>query len=84
MIAEASHAAVSPEGLAIEAKDVPDAQNIIADWLGDIGISGLYEENETAILFRAPWRIWGSTISYSSAMLVGRSTEDCQHLHGKL
>lgn len=49
VIAEASHAAVSPEGLAIEAKDVPDAQNAIADWLEDIGISGLSEGNENAI-----------------------------------
>lgn len=49
VIAEASHGLVSPEGLAIEAKDVPDAQNTIADWLEDIGISGLSEENETAI-----------------------------------
>ncbi|MGN0630676.1 MAG: flavodoxin, partial [Ruminococcus sp.] len=32
VIAEASHAAVSPEGIAIEAANVPAAQNTIADW----------------------------------------------------
>ena len=50
VIADASHAAVSLEGLAIEAKDVSDAQNTIADWLEDIGISGLSGKTETAIL----------------------------------
>ena len=49
VIADASHAAVSPEGLAIEAKDVPEAQNTIADWLEDIGISGLSKKEETVI-----------------------------------
>ncbi|MGN0317861.1 MAG: flavodoxin [Candidatus Fimousia sp.] len=39
VIADASHATVSPEGIAIEAKDVPTAQNTVADWLTDIGIS---------------------------------------------
>ena len=48
VIADASHAAVSPEGLALEAKDVPEAQNTIADWLEDIGISGL-SKKETVI-----------------------------------
>lgn len=38
-IAEASHAAVSLEGIAIEAKDVPNAQDIVSSWLADIGIS---------------------------------------------
>lgn len=49
VIAETSHAATSPEGLAIEAKDVPNAKNTITDWLDDIGISSLSEKNETAI-----------------------------------
>ena len=49
VIAEASHAAVSQEGLAIEAKDVPDAHNTIADWLEDIGIFDSSEKSETAI-----------------------------------
>ncbi len=48
-IAEASHAAVSPEGIAIEAKDVPGAQDTVADWLTDIGISGSAEQTETLI-----------------------------------
>lgn len=43
VIAEASHAAVSPDGIAIEAKDVPDAKDTVTDWLADIGISGLRE-----------------------------------------
>lgn len=38
-IAEASHAAVSLEGIAIEAKDVPNAQDTVSSWLADIGIS---------------------------------------------
>lgn len=38
-IAEASHAAVSLEGIAIEAKDVPNAQDAVSSWLADIGIS---------------------------------------------
>lgn len=39
-IAQASHAAVSPEGIAIEAKDVPGAQDTVNAWLGTIGMSG--------------------------------------------
>ena len=37
-IADASHAAVSLDGIAIEAKDVPGAQDTVSDWLADIGI----------------------------------------------
>lgn len=51
-IAEASHAAVSPDGIAIEAKDVPAAQDTVNEWLEAIGISGssdLAEHGETAI-----------------------------------
>jgi len=58
-IAEASHAAVSPEGIAIEAKDVPAAQDTVNEWLEAIGVSGssglaaddrsLAEQGETAI-----------------------------------
>lgn len=50
-IAEASHAAVSLDGLAIEAVNVPDAQNTVEKWLTDIGISGSdsEEQKETAI-----------------------------------
>ena len=51
----ASHAAVSPEGLAIEAKDVPGAKAAVAEWLDSIGISsvdtneGQMQGNETLI-----------------------------------
>ena len=52
-IADASHAAVSLDGIAIEAKDVPNAQETVSDWLADIGISGSQEQDtakgETAI-----------------------------------
>ena len=52
-IADASHAAVSLDGIAIEAKDVPNAQDTVSDWLADIGISGSQEQDtakgETAI-----------------------------------
>ena len=58
-IAEASHAAVSPEGIAIEAKDVPAAQDTVNEWLEAIGVSGssglaaddrsFAEQGETAI-----------------------------------
>lgn len=51
-IAEASHAAASPDGIAIEAKDVPAAQDTINEWLKAIGIShgsGSAEQKETAI-----------------------------------
>ncbi len=51
-IREASHAAESPEGLAIEAKDVPTAGNTVAAWLEEIGITreSIGAENEeTAI-----------------------------------
>lgn len=51
-IAEASHAAVSPDGIAIEAKDVPAAQDTVNAWLEAIGISGgsgLAAHGETAI-----------------------------------
>lgn len=51
-IREASHAAESPEGLAIEAEDVPTAGNTVAAWLEEIGITreSIGAENEeTAI-----------------------------------
>lgn len=51
-IREASHAAQSPEGLAIEAKDVLTARNTVAAWLEKIGIAkeSVGEEiKETAI-----------------------------------
>ena len=46
-IADASHAAVSLDGIAIEAKDVPGAQETVSDWLADIGISGTQEQDTT-------------------------------------
>lgn len=48
-IAEVSHAAVSLDGIAIEAKDVPNAKDTVAVWLTDIGISEPSEQTETAI-----------------------------------
>lgn len=51
-IQEASHAAQSPEGLAIEAKDVSAAKDTVGAWLENIGVTGesTEEENvETAI-----------------------------------
>lgn len=51
-IQEASHAAESPEGLAIEAKDVPSAAGTVAAWLEEIGVMGESveaESDETAI-----------------------------------
>lgn len=47
--AEASGAAVTLDGIAIEAKDVPDAQEEISDWLKKIGISAVSERTETDI-----------------------------------
>lgn len=49
VIAEASHAADSLEGLAVEAKDVSEAQNTVIDWLASIGISTSEKQEETAI-----------------------------------
>lgn len=51
-IHEASHAAESPEGLAIDAKDVPSATGTVAAWPTKIGVmeKGVEEESkETAI-----------------------------------
>lgn len=51
-IQEASHAAESPEGLAIEAKDVPASGDTVAAWLESIGMTGESagaENGETAI-----------------------------------
>lgn len=51
-IREASHAAESPDGLAVEAKDVLTAENTVAAWLEEIGIRGKSvgtEMTETAI-----------------------------------
>lgn len=45
-IREASHAAELPEGLAIEAKDVPAAGDTVVAWIKEIGI---VRETETAI-----------------------------------
>lgn len=47
-IREASHAAESPDGLAIEAKDVPSAGDTVAAWLESIGITGESTGTETA------------------------------------
>ncbi|MDE6387070.1 MAG: hypothetical protein K2L82_04575 [Lachnospiraceae bacterium] len=52
-IREASHAAVSPDGLAIEAKDVPSAKSTVTEWLSAVGMTtqtGMETVNaETAI-----------------------------------
>lgn len=51
-IREASHAAESPDGLAIEAKDVPTSGDTVAVWLESIGMTGENvgaENGETAI-----------------------------------
>lgn len=48
-VAEVSGAVVSLDGIAIEAKDVPNAQEEIADWLQKIGISTVGEKTETDI-----------------------------------
>lgn len=51
-IREASHAAESPEGLAIEAKDISSAENTVSAWLEEIGMmkeSVGTENTETAI-----------------------------------
>ncbi|MDO5110957.1 MAG: cyclophilin-like fold protein [Clostridia bacterium] len=48
-IAAASHAAASPDGIAIEAKDVLDAQETVSDWLTAIGMLTSKERTETAI-----------------------------------
>lgn len=48
-ILEASHAAVSLEGVAIEAQDVPEAQDTIATWLTEIGVTETNTQTETAI-----------------------------------
>ncbi len=51
-IREASHAAESPEGLAIEAKDVPSAASTVTAWLEGIGVmaeSADIGNGETAI-----------------------------------
>lgn len=47
-IREASHAAESPDGLAIEAKDVPSAGDTVASWLESIGMTGESSEAENA------------------------------------
>lgn len=51
-IREVSHAAESPEGLAIEAKDVRDAADTVAAWLENVNITkqeNRTEDGETAI-----------------------------------
>lgn len=48
-VAETSGAAITLDGIAIEAKDVPNAQGEIADWLKEIGISAADERTETDI-----------------------------------
>lgn len=52
-IREVSHAAESPEGLAIEAKDVRDAADTVAAWLENVNITkqeNRTENGETAII----------------------------------
>ena len=49
-IREASHAAQSPDGLAIEAEDVMDAEDTVAAWLDEIGITGEIDDTETDII----------------------------------
>lgn len=48
-IAEASRAAACLEGIAIDAKNVPDARETVADWIAGIGLPGSDEQTETAI-----------------------------------
>lgn len=52
-IREVSHAAVSPDGLAIEAKDVLSAKNTVTEWLSAIGMAAQenagMEDGKTAI-----------------------------------
>ncbi|MDE5575760.1 MAG: hypothetical protein K2J11_00030 [Oscillospiraceae bacterium] len=48
-VAEASGAAITLDGIAIEAKDVPNAQEEIADWLKKIGIPVAARQTETDI-----------------------------------
>ena len=57
-IREASHAAESPDGLTVEAKDVLTAENTVAAWLEEIGIRGKSvgtEMTETTITIKN-WR----------------------------
>lgn len=53
-IRQASHAGVSPDGLAIEAKEVPYAKNTVTEWLSAIGMTeheGMEtNEKETGII----------------------------------
>lgn len=53
-IRQASHAGVSPDGLAIEAKEVPYAKSRVAEWLSAIGMtkreSMETNEKETAVI----------------------------------
>ncbi|MBD5453578.1 MAG: hypothetical protein HDR30_04510, partial [Lachnospiraceae bacterium] len=55
-IREASHAAVSLDGLAIEAKDVPSAKSTVTEWLTTIGMTAQKdtetESREIAITIR--------------------------------
>lgn len=48
-VAEASGAAASLDGIAIEAKDVPDSREEIVEWLKKIGISPEREQAQTDI-----------------------------------
>lgn len=48
-IAEASHAEITLDGIAIESSAVSDSERMLKEWLADIGISDTGEQNETDI-----------------------------------
>ncbi len=48
-IAEASHAEVTLDGIAIESSDISDSESMVKDWLAEIGIPDSDEQNETTI-----------------------------------
>lgn len=66
-IREASHAAESADGLAIEAKDVTDAEATVAAWLEDLGILGERADTETAITITIGDRVLDGVI-YNTAL----------------
>ena len=78
-IAESSHAAVLLEGIAIEAKDVPNAQDTVSSWLHSSRIAIQNPED-----YEARSNImWAATWALNTLVSRGKSTDWMVHMLGQ-
>lgn len=83
-IAEASHVAVSPDGIAIEAKDVPAAQGetAIQITIGDITLDGILYDTALAEEIKGYFPLTISAVGYGGREYYGGVDFYPEHLEG--